>query len=238
MSRFCKKLTALVAALAVPQIPSSHAIERSASVARGPYDLGKLKGICGHVYGRGRPATGSGYRFTFEQMMEDAAGVQPGEGPETRRTRVRHLWLDNQQVFRCTANNFDITEGNLLKYSVSSRSYDFLVHAIEEWQLELNFIDPADQSTVLDYVELELARNVGNSNAATLQEYVWGLRQAGAKHCFELVEPRLCKHAEQGSFAKRGDVIWSAAQREAGQGAIADYNARLRRTPLKPYKPL
>lgn len=212
--------TILAGCLMVPALTVQ--AQDAAVVERGPYDLSKLRGICGFVYSRGRDrVAGSGYRYTYQRMMAEAAGVQPGDGEETRRTRIRYLWLDNQDSFRCTADNFNITEGNLLKYSVSSRSYDYLHTAVDEWQLEPNFIDPADHRTIFDYVARELELNAGNSDFGTIEVYSWGLQAAGAKRCAELIDPAFCGQDSQ--------------RNEAAQRAVAAYNEQLRLALLPPY---
>jgi hypothetical protein len=225
MRRTVQKFTFAIAMSATLLPPPAVQAEASSPVTRGPYDLGKLHGICDYVYSRDRASTGSGYRYTFQRMLADATRAKPGDDVETRRTRLRYLWLDNQPVFGCTASNFDISNGNLLKYSISSRSYEFLNYAIEDWQLELNFIDPADHRTVLDYVEREAKANAGNSDSATIDEYFSALQQAGAKRCVEMIAPLHCTHSY-------------GPERETALRAIAAYNEQVRTAPLRPFQPL
>lgn len=218
-------------------VPASSDQPVASTVPRGNYDMSKLRGICSFAYSRMRAPEGSGYRFMFEKMMDEAVGVNSGDDVETRRNRVRYLWLDNQDYFVCDASNFNLINGNLLKYSVSSRSYDILNVALENWQLELNFIDHVDHRTLLDYVAREAAANSGNSDSPTLDEFKWVLEEIGAKHCFELIEPKHCEHPDKDSFLKQ-KFPWPKAEREASLRVIAEFNEQLRLSPLKPYKPL
>ncbi|RYG89559.1 MAG: hypothetical protein EON59_01415 [Alphaproteobacteria bacterium] len=217
---------------------STGAQAQSSSVAtRGPYDLSQLRGICSFVYDRARQPAGSVYYYSFQKMMADAAGAQPDDDVDARRIRVRYLWLDNQHAFRCTAQNFNLSNGNLLKYSVRSRSFEFIVAAIEDWHLELNFIDLADHRTILDYVAREAEANDGNSDSATINSYLDALREVGAKHCFEVVDPKYCAHPNAATFLGR-DFSLSEADSASAEREISEYNERVRTAPVRPYRPL
>lgn len=205
-------------------------------VARGPYDLSKLRGICAFVYSRARAPAESGYHFRYEQMMAEAAGVTSNDDEEVRRTRMRYLWLDNQDAFRCTADNFNVTYGNALKYSARSKSFDLLNSAIEEWQLEFNFIDPADRRTLLDYLANQAEANAGNSQQNALVDSYDAVRSLGAKHCFELIDPKHCRDPDSSSFINDGQ--FDSDQRLRSDNAIAEHNERVRLAPLRPYRAL
>ena len=166
------------------------------------YDLSKLKGICGYVYDRTRAPAGSGHRYVYGRLMEEAAGVTPADDATTKKRKVQMLWRDNQSVFTCTASNFNLANGNLLKYSVSSRSYNFINTALGQWELELNFIDPVDRRTLLDYLRRELDANRGNSDESALKNLYDASRERGAKFCYELIDASNCGYSNMNQTSR------------------------------------
>lgn len=222
--------TWIACALALASVPGAGVAQppqASPVIPRGPYDLAALRGICDFVYSAMPTGDSSEYRFRWELMMATAAGVKPDDSRETKRRRIQNLWRDNQVAFRCTASNFNRTDGNILKYSARSRSYDFLAAAIEELQLELNFIDPTDHETVLDYVAKERAANKGNSQESALQEFQDGLKEAGAKHCAQLIAANHCAYPSAPTTLTHNGAQ-SAQYAPDSQRAVAEYNRVLR----------
>lgn len=178
-----------------------------------------MRGLCGYVYDRTRAPKGSGYRYVYERLMAEAAGVTAADDAATSKRKVQMLWRENQGAndFRCTASNFNLANGNLLKYSVSSRSYNFLNTALGKWELELNFIDPVDHRTLLDYLRIELEANVGNSDEDSLKYLYDASRERGAKFCNQLISAEHCGPAHEDN--------------ETSRRAVAAYNQQLSGSP-------
>lgn len=76
-------------------------------------------------------------------------------------------------------------EGNVLKYAVNARTFGFMNKAIDEWRANLNLIDK-DDTTLLDYIELQITRSRGAALESTLRAYYNKVQRAGGKHRREL----------------------------------------------------
>ena len=70
----------------------------------------------------------------------------------------------------CYSTQFDVRDGNILKYAVSNRFDDFIDEVIE-WGVNLNRVDEHDNRTILDYIEFHVRRNKGNSLEERFQMY-------------------------------------------------------------------
>ncbi|MFM7404145.1 MAG: hypothetical protein ACKO1N_08660 [Erythrobacter sp.] len=173
------------------QVPAPIAAQAGQSTPAGSscpakFDLTKLVAICDYVYDRTRMPTGSTYRFEYERAINEAACTSPAEPIEIQREKIQRLWNNHQQSFRCTANNFDVNEGNVLKYAIKTRSFSLVNAAIARSELNLNYVDPSDGRTILDYVDEELRLNRGSTNEFQLQEFFNVMRSRGAKFAHEL----------------------------------------------------
>ena len=144
------------------------------------FDLSALLGICDDVRARSSQS---------ETKVETAAGVQPGDSQELMQSKVQTLFRDHMP--RC--NGFNVSRGNILKYAVAFRTYDFLYTAANTWQVDLNVADANDRRNVLDYVENELLKNRGMPAEADLLSYRDMLVRAGARTTAQLEAGEDCR---------------------------------------------
>lgn len=70
------------------------------------------------------------------------------------------MWNACEQLnlLNCDSTQFEVMDGNLLKYAVSYRFTEFIDDAIR-WQLPLNKVDYTGSRTLLDYVEYRVTKN-------------------------------------------------------------------------------
>jgi hypothetical protein len=128
---------------------------------------------------------GQGF-YDFEARMWARAGVMPSDTPEQVRDKMQRYWLTDRSNMGCTQLGFSIKEGNVMKLAIERNSKHVVNDFIRRWNLDMNFIDPADGKTVLDYTEAELVKNRGTPIEPTLQRYRDLLVRTGAKHASEL----------------------------------------------------
>lgn len=147
--------------------------------SHGP-DLSKLARLCSVVFDRTRAAPASGYRFEYERLVSEAACVSPTDDEPAKISKIQSLWRNNQSAFKCNSTDFDVSDGSILKYSVSSRSFNFINTAISKWKLDLNFHD-RDGQTVYDYVQGQIDRNRGSSIESVLKDYLQKIEDGGGK---------------------------------------------------------
>ena len=116
----------------------------------------------------------------------EAALVTESDSPETIGAKIRALWDNHQDRFKCSSNSFDVSGGSILKYAIRARSFSFLNTASQRWRLNLNYVDRVDGRTVLEYLQGEIRRSEGTATGYELQEYFDSLRRLGAKFSSEL----------------------------------------------------
>lgn len=175
-------------------------------------DPARLQGICNDVYSRtednGDPEN---WGYAYERKIYDAACVSfEHDTSATARAKIQALWINNPERFRCDATNFRVSNGNILKYAIEMRTYPLVDNAVRAWRLDLNLVDPSDQSTLLDFVESKVAQTSEPTTRKTLRAYWSVLRNAGANRCREVRDPGLCKPVSQ-----RPEYIEAVAEVEA-----------------------
>ncbi|USU13443.1 hypothetical protein NF701_06350 [Sphingomonadaceae bacterium OTU29THOMA1] len=118
--------------------------------------------------------------------MYEAACVDPNVDDEQKIVRnVNSFFVNARPQLQCQGADFDVIEGNIFKYAISSRAFGFINQSIDEWHVDLNWIDK-DQTTLLDYVENQVSRARGTHNEEQLRNYYNKLKKNGAKHGSEL----------------------------------------------------
>lgn len=161
-----------------------------ANLCPGQFDLTKLNGLCDFVFDRTRLPLGSTYRFEWDRAISEAACTSPAEPADAQRAKIQRLWNQHQARFRCTSPTFDVSQGSVLKYAISSGSFSFVNTVLARWALDLNHIDPSDGRTILDYTKRQLDVNRGSSNEHQLQEFFNQIRARGGKFASELSNTR------------------------------------------------
>jgi hypothetical protein len=125
-------------------------------------------------------------RYTFQTKILRASCVETSDSPEIVQAKVQNFWNKYHDKLNCSQINFTIRNGHILKLAVERNSRDFINDAVRKWKVNLNHVDPADQKTVLDYIESELTKSRGTSLEPVLQRYFTLFRTNGAKHKREL----------------------------------------------------
>jgi hypothetical protein len=155
-------------------------------------DLERLTNICTNLSGFTKdPAPRGEYSYMYQRKIYDAACVDLQQDSEAlMKRKIQEMWrIDeargDRSKLKCENLQFDMIDGNILKFAVRKRFQEFLEDA-EYWGVNLNRVDASDQRTVLDYLKDELDRTSHPSTRSTLQVYYNTLRRAGAKHRAEL----------------------------------------------------
>lgn len=131
------------------------------------------------------PPAGQGM-YAYEVILTSAAGATPGDSPQQIKTKLQRYWLDNRANFRCSQLGFSIRQGNVAKLAFERHSKVVISDFLRRWNLDMNFIDPADGETVLDYVEGQLAESRGEPIEGSVQRNFDLLVRLGAKRAAEL----------------------------------------------------
>lgn len=153
------------------------------------WQLSKMRNLCTIVSGRMKDKSPeTGYKYLYQRRIYEAANVDKAvDDKETIAKKIRSMWTVSEQLklLSCNSTQFDVMDGNLLKYAVSYRFTEFIDEAIS-WRIPLNKVDYTDNRTLLDYVQYHVTKNKGNALEELYQIYYDKLRSAGAKHRSEL----------------------------------------------------
>lgn len=146
-----------------------------------------LAGICVDVYQRIKAKPNSRHKFAYEEKLHLAAGADiTNDSKELVAAKLSYMWSQLHSALTCDTANFDVQQGNILKYAIKLENWEFLVKAAQLWRVPLNYVDVSDGRTVLDYIDKEINRTVGSTVEQTLRTYQNILIRAGAKRASEL----------------------------------------------------
>lgn len=151
---------------------------------RGPKNL---KSLCYWVDGRTKDLSPDGdFEYQYQRDLYEAAGITSKDTDEEVVEKMRTFWKKWGPTLTCSNTKFDITNGSVIKFAVSSLFTPFLEDVVHTWKLDLNVIDVADGKTILDYIEGQIVSSKGTTNEKTLIRYREVFVQAGAKHAKEI----------------------------------------------------
>ena len=124
--------------------------------------------------------------YAYEAMLRAAAGVSEGDTPEIEQRKMQVFWLANRESFACFQLGFSMPGGNVFKLAMEKNSNHVVNDFIRRWQLDMNFVDPSDGKTPLDYIEDQLSGALGSNLEPVFRRYRDLLVRHGAKHSNEL----------------------------------------------------
>lgn len=150
-----------------------------------------LKVLCGQISGMVNDRDESNYySYSYQEIIYEASCADfVNDSEEEIARKVNLMWNKYEKNMHCNSPQFDVQGGSILKFAVQKKFSDFLYEAAQLWKVNLNKVDVQDGKNLLDYVQGEIARNRGNAYEPTLKQYYEVLREAGAKHRFELSNP-------------------------------------------------
>ena len=150
--------------------------------------------LCNDMYQRFEPRNPkSKMSFSYqEDLWETSCADVEKEILETARVKIQLMWNENKQKFRCyNYSTSAFTDHNITKFSIDSGFSGLIIEFARKYQLDLNFLDPMDNKTILDFIfeQEKHIRNIYPINTDKADEYkqVFNILKAnGAKHSWEL----------------------------------------------------
>lgn len=97
--------------------------------------------------------------YFYEQLLWEFACAKMGvDDLETAKKKIQVFW--NRYKTKCTCNsvNFPVKDGSVLKYSINHKFLEFIDMLVTNYELDINFIDPADNKNLLDYFDEEVTK--------------------------------------------------------------------------------
>ena len=93
-----------------------------------------------------------------EELLQMSCVDLTKDSPQTIRAKVQCMWRKYYAEFGCDDTGFLVPQGNILKYAVNQEFELFVDGVVEEFGLDINIKDPADNKTLLDFVLDEVKR--------------------------------------------------------------------------------
>lgn len=125
--------------------------------------------------------------YVYQTKIYNAACVDiANDSPEEVKRKVQAWWNNYRLHERLTCNTPAFPRGSLIKYAVYQRASEFIEDVTNTWALDVNYLDPRDGKTVLDYVSEELLKEKGRPAEPILKRYYEKFKKTGAKHSWEL----------------------------------------------------
>lgn len=132
----------------------------------------------------------SDFMYRYESSLWTMSCARPGtDSFDTARKKIALMWGAHYDQFKCVTIGLD--SGDLLKYAVKKDFTEFILDVAKNYKLNINRIDRADGTTVLDYVQAEIAKARQSDKSADyirhLESVYKQLRnELGARHRTEL----------------------------------------------------
>ena len=168
---------------------TSQAQEKKAAVCDCPkltqFDFDTL---CKDVYERKPSSEESDLAFKYQQALWRMSCAKEGvDDMETARKKIQCMWNKYRELFSCDYHGSIVSKGNITKFSLETNFPDFLINAAKDYKLDMNFKDPQDNKTILDFVKDQIAqmRKAPIDLTANILEYerlYKMLQENGAKH--------------------------------------------------------
>jgi len=127
------------------------------------------------------PGLPDGLRYGYQYRIRTSACVVSADPPQVVQSKIRDFWKRRQSSLTCNLLGFSVRNGSILKLALERDNMAFLDDAVRRWKVDLNYVDAADNRTVLDYAQDELVRTKGTSIEPLMKRHVEWLRRFGAK---------------------------------------------------------
>ena len=135
----------------------------------------------------------NGLSFSYQENLWEMSCAEPGKDtPEEAKQKIQCMWNKYREKFRCYDYPTSIaTDKNITKFSLDTGFTVFLNEAVRKLNLDMNFIDPEDQKTILDFIEeretyIRRSEPVDIPKADEYHRLYQLLNKNGAKHSWEL----------------------------------------------------
>ncbi len=126
------------------------------------------------------------FSYGYEKRLMDLSCADVSKEPrEVAAEKVSKMWSKYNKNFRCQSSTFNVEKGSVLKFAVVQGFAPFLETIVGTYQMDINFVDPADNKNVLDYVNAELKKALATEGpnhprVKVLKEYKELLQDLGA----------------------------------------------------------
>ena len=114
-----------------------------------------IAGVCIHMlqrYESDNPESKLGLSYQI-RFLKLACADPVKDSKDVIRAKLQTMWNKYRESFRCiNFPNSVATDLNITKFAVDIGMDVFIHEAVRRYKLDMNFLDPADKKTVLDFV--------------------------------------------------------------------------------------
>lgn len=115
--------------------------------------------FCSYTKDKKRASADSELTFLFEQeMLKMSCAVEGKDSPEVIKKKTNAMWNKYRTNFACDSLGFNVPNGNVLKFAMNFNFPDFIYLMVDNYDFDLDFKDPADNKTVIEYLTQEIAK--------------------------------------------------------------------------------
>jgi hypothetical protein len=144
--------------------------------------------LCNEVYERKPSSEESELAYRYQQeLWRMSCAIEGIDNMETAKKKIQCMWNKNKLSFSCDYPGMTVPDGNITKFSLETNFPDFLITAAKDYKLDMNFKDPQDNRTILDFVRDKIIqmKKAPVDMTMKIQEYerlYKMLQENGAKH--------------------------------------------------------
>lgn len=103
--------------------------------------------------------------YLYRDMMRKAAGVDMAvDDRPTETAKMQRWWNAHQHQLKCNVTNSVVRDGHIMRLAVDRSQGEFIRDVVFRWKLDINYRDPKDGGTVLDWIDDQLVTNNYNTN--------------------------------------------------------------------------
>ncbi len=148
--------------------------------------------ICDQIYTKKEATDESELSYSYQETLWKMSCAQEGdENLDEARKKIQSMWTKYRTSFSCDYPGVKVPRGNITKLSLDTGFSIFIFDAVKNYKLDMNFKDPSDGKTIMDYIneEIQTYKKSTADVSAKIKEYenLYRLLEAqGAKHSKDL----------------------------------------------------
>lgn len=114
--------------------------------------------LCYEVYKKKAASDESELSYKYQEVLWRISCAKDGvDDLETARKKIQCMWNKYRTKISCDFPNLSVPKGNITKASYEINFSVFLYDAVKDYKLDMNFKDPVDNRTILDFIRDEIA---------------------------------------------------------------------------------
>jgi hypothetical protein len=151
-----------------------------------------ISDLCYEIYKKKAASDDSELSYKYAEVLWRISCAKDGvDNLETARKKIQCMWNKYRTMFSCDLPGTSVPKGNITKFSLDINFSVFLLDAVKDYKLDMNFKDPVDNRTILDFIKDEIAfiKKSPSDMTMKINEYerlYKLLKDNGAKHGKEL----------------------------------------------------